>query len=165
VTVFLAHSRPGHMRRLVRGWRKLTSWHQPNQACLERWCPLRLSGSVHQPLLRPHGAMRVQKTIRRTADQLPKEGSTTYALPCEFGRHFSEVAKTTFAGSSPLSPATQWRLCGRHWGNDRGNCCGMAVCCNCRRSRPRLVQIEILRHVNCTGLDLGIGEVTGDLCA
>jgi hypothetical protein len=47
-------------------------------------------------------------------DDLPDHRSTageikTYKqLPSsEFRRHFSEVAKATFAGSNPLSPATQ----------------------------------------------------------
>jgi hypothetical protein len=43
-----------------------------------------------------------------TAVQLPEKGPTTLGTPREFGRYFSQLAKTTFAGSNPLTPGREY---------------------------------------------------------
>jgi hypothetical protein len=80
-----------------------------------RWHPLRLlpwsqATYVSEPIGSRIWMARIGYTdcSGLTAVQLPEKGPTTLGTPREFGRYFSQLAKTTFAGSNPLTPGREY---------------------------------------------------------
>jgi hypothetical protein len=68
-------------------------------------------GGEGPPILMLHGFSRDPSLPPPSSGpQVQAKGPPAYAAPIEFVRHFSHEAKTTFAGSNPLSPGRKYNL-------------------------------------------------------